>query len=72
MRYGDSLDSLSLESLHSGGGGGGGGGGISLLSLAHGRWRSRPGQATRPCVRSMRSLSMCPSSNYMAVYSSTV
>ena len=25
MRYGDSLDSLSLESLHSGGGGGGGG-----------------------------------------------
>ena len=38
--------------------------GISLFSLAYGRWRSRPGQATRPRIRSIRSLSMCPSLNY--------
>ena len=43
MRYGDSLSSFSLVSSHSGG--------ISLFSLEHGRWRSRPGQlaqAARP------------------------
>ena len=34
MIYGNSLSSLSLVSLYSGG--------ISLFSLAHGRWRSRP------------------------------
>ena len=45
MRYGDSLSSLSLASTHSGG--------LSLFSLAHGRWRSHPGQpaqAARPNI----------------------
>lgn len=36
MTYGDSLSSLSLASSYSGG--------ISLFSLAHGMWRSCPGQ----------------------------
>ena len=43
MIYGDSLSSLSALS-----------GGISLFSLAHGRWRSRPSQpaqAVRPNIR---------------------
>ena len=43
MIYGNSLSSLSLVSSLSGG--------ISLLSPAHGKWRSRPGQpaqAARP------------------------
>ena len=45
-------------------------GGISLFSLAHGRWRSRPGQpaqAARPNIKSMRSLSMLV--RIMAAYS---
>ena len=66
MRYGDSLSSLSLASSHSG---------VfslfSLFSLAHGRWRSRPGQpaqAAHPNIRVYGACavcrSMCPSSNY--------
>ena len=68
MIYGDSLSSLSLASELSGG--------ISLFSLAHGMagseghasgstGSSRAPQYTR--IRSMRSLSMCPSSNYGGV-----
>ena len=63
MMYGDSLSSLSLASSLSGG--------VSLFSCAHGRSRSTgssraPQYYTR--IRSMRSLSMCPSSNYGDVF----
>ena len=62
MRYGDFLSSLSLASSHSGE--------FPCSVLAHGRWRSRPGQpaqAARPNIKSMRSLSMLV--RIMAAYS---
>ena len=67
MRYGDSLSSLSLASSHSGG--------ISLFSLAHGRWRSRPGQpakAARPNKRVYGACAVCQCVlvRIMATYSS--
>ena len=58
MRYGDFLGSLSLASSHLGG---------FPYSVAHMAGEGQPAQAARPryCtrIRSMRSLSMCPSSN---------
>ena len=58
MRYGDFLGSLSLASSHSGG---------FPYSVEHVAGEGQPAQAARPNIvwriRSMRSLSMCPSSN---------
>ena len=54
MRYGDSLSSLFLASSHAGG--------ISLFSLAHWQWRSRPGQpaqAARPNMRVYGACAVC-------------
>ena len=65
MTYGDSLSSLSLASELSGG--------DFPIQSSTWQWRSRSGQPAQPArpnilrVRSTRSLSMCPSSNYGGV-----
>ena len=54
MRYGDFLSSLSLASSHLGG--------FPCSVLAHGRWRSRPGQpakAARPNIHVYGACAVC-------------
>ena len=77
MRYGDSLSLLSLASTHSGGGGGGGGGGDFPIQSSTCTWQvevtsgsTGSSRAPQYCtrIRSMHSLSVCPSSNFGGVF----
>ena len=61
--------------LGGGGGGEGGEGEVSLFSLAHGRWRSRPGQlaqAERPNIYMRSAVCRGILVRIMAAYSSAV